>query len=254
MIIPDDESGTKTFHISRTITKVVIGAGAGLVIMIGLFMYVYIPKLADYDELKMRHDQFTSERLRVLELTRDLERLKQMDDMVRHSLGDKLDVRDRPVIADTVTGAIENIENRISYIDNVPSVAPIQGYISQRSGKSGLFVTRAHNGIDIVAKKGEEILAAASGVVVFSGWTYEHGNSLIIYHGDDYFTHYGHNQQNYKNQMEIVDRGEVIGSVGTTGISSGPHLHFEIWKGFEAMDPLNYFPEFQETDLTSTDG
>ena len=157
MIIPDDESGTKTFHISRTITKVIIGVGAGLVIMIGFFMYVYIPKLADYDELKKRHDQFTSERLRVLELTRDLERLKQMDDMVRHSLGDKLDVRDRPVIADTVTGAIENIENRISYIDNVPSVAPIQGYISQRSGKSGLFVTRAHNGIDIVAKEGEEI-------------------------------------------------------------------------------------------------
>ena len=90
----------------------------------------------------------------------------------------------------------------------------------------------------------------APGVVIFSGWTYEHGNSLIIYHGDDYFTHYGHNQQNYKNQMEIVDRGEVIGSVGPTGISSGPHLHFEIWKNSDVLDPRKFIAIYKEKDIS----
>jgi murein DD-endopeptidase MepM/ murein hydrolase activator NlpD len=93
-------------------------------------------------------------------------------------------------------------------------------------------------------------MAAASGVVVFSGWTYEFGNQIILYHGDDYFTHYGHNKQNFLNQLELVKRGDVIGLVGSTGISSGPHLHFEVWKKFEPKDPLLYFPEYLTNDLT----
>jgi murein DD-endopeptidase MepM/ murein hydrolase activator NlpD len=111
-----------------------------------------------------------------------------------------------------------------------------------------------HGGIDIVAKQGAPIKASASGLVVFSGWTYEMGNLIIIHHGDGYFTHYGHNQQNFKYQLDIVKRGEVIGLVGDTGISSGPHLHFEIWKDKQSIDPLNYFPEYKQTDLTSSNG
>ena len=94
-------------------------------------------------------------------------------------------------------------------------------------------------------------MAAASGVVVFSGWTYDYGNMIIIYHGDDYFTHYGHNKKNLKKQLDIVDRGDIIGLVGTLGISSGPHLHFEIWREFKPVDPLLYFPEYSHSNLTN---
>ena len=87
-------------------------------------------------------------------------------------------------------------------------VAPISGFISQKSENLGLFIKTAHNGIDIVAKEGTPILASASGVVVFSGWTYEYGNMIILYHGDDYFTHYGHNEQKHKKQLDNVKRGE----------------------------------------------
>ena len=111
-------------------------------------------------------------------------------------------------------------------------------------------VDNLHGGIDIVASEGTPIRATSSGVVVFSGWTYEMGNLIVLYHGDDYITHYGHNQQNIISRLDIVKKGDVIGYVGNTGISSGPHLHFEIWKGDKSIDPLIYFPEYQKKDLT----
>ena len=113
-----------------------------------------------------------------------------------------------------------------------------------------MFIKTAHNGIDIVAKEGTPILASASGVVVFSGWTYEFGNMIILYHGDDYFTHYGHNKNNLVNQLEMVNRGEVIGLVGSSGMSTGPHLHFETWREYIPIDPLIFFPEYNTSDLT----
>ena len=175
-----------------------------------------------------------------------------MDDLVRASLGTMLDIDPKPVIIDSSAGILKLPNRQVSYIENIPSLAPIAGYISQRSINEGLFIKESHNGIDIVAKEGEPILASASGVVVFSGWTYEFGNMIILYHGDDYFTHYGHNKQNLKKQLDIVSRGEVIGLVGSTGMSSGPHLHFEIWREFIAVDPLIYFPEYKTYDLTSS--
>ena len=254
MFIPDDESGSKTYHLSRKAIRIGIWTLIVASLTLFIFVYIFVPKVADYIRIKKQHDKFVTERIRVLELTRDLERLKQMDNLVRGILGTKLDIGEKPLVADTLTGATLDGNTRLSYLDNIPSVAPIQGYISQRSRKQSLFIQKHHYGIDIVAKEGEPILASASGVIVFSGWTYEFGNLIIIYHGDDYFTHYGHNQQNLINPREIVTRGEIIGLVGSTGVSSGPHLHFEVWKEFIAVDPLIYFPEYNESDLTSSNG
>ena len=112
------------------------------------------------------------------------------------------------------------------------------------------FWQKNHYGIDIAVHEGEPVLAAAGGRVIFSGWTYDLGNLIIIYHGDDYFTHYGHNQLNLIQNHGIVKRGDVIALAGSTGISSGPHLHFEIWKDGDAIDPLVFFPEYKERDLS----
>jgi len=254
LIIPEDDSRTRSYTVSKNLLKYIF-ISAAIILTIVIFISIRsIPNIFKYDELEKKYEVLAQERLKVVELSQDLNRIKQMDKFVRHSLGLELNFDEIPEIMDSILMVIPDQNNFISFTDNIPSIAPIEGYISQRMGSRFSITDNKHGGIDIVAKQGTPIKASASGLVVFSGWTYEMGNLIIIHHGDGYFTHYGHNQQNFKYQLDIVKRGEVIGLVGDTGISSGPHLHFEIWKDKQSIDPLNYFPEYKQTDLTSSNG
>ena len=250
MFIPDDEKSVKSYHFSKKGFLFILFCITSIAVSSVFTIIFFIPKIKDYYDLKNQNAKILSERMEVLNLSRDLNRIQQMDAFIRSSLGASVDFDKRPVVIDSVSGVFKKNIKKVSYIENIPSLAPINGYVSQHSEQSGFFVKAAHNGIDIVAKKGEPILASASGVVVFSGWTYEFGNMIIIYHGDDYFTHYGHNKQNFKKQLDIVKRGEVIALVGSTGISTGPHLHFEVWREFSPVDPMLYFPEYDSLSLT----
>jgi len=250
MLIPDNESNSKSFEISKPLIRYIIIFLGLLFVSLVICLTYYIPKILDFREMKKQYDLFASERLSVLELTRKLKRINQMDELVRKSLGSTLTFDEKIIKKDSLIGSKSNMKNSISFIDNIPSVAPIQGFVTQRLGEKGVFIRKGHHGIDIVAKEGEAIFASASGVVVFSDWTYKYGNLIIIYHRDGYFTHYAHNKQNFKSSLDLVKRGEVIALVGNTGSSTGPHLHFEIWKDFVPMDPLDYFPEYILKDLT----
>ena len=250
LVIPDDDSGTKSYDINKNSLKYSIISLVFILIILSIFLIKLIPSIANYNDLNDRYNILAQERMEIFELSRELKRINQMDKFVRNSLGVELNFSESPKILDSVLILMPD-ENYISFSDNIPSIAPIQGYVSQRMGNKFSIGEKKHGGIDIVAKEGAPIKASASGMVVFSGWTYEMGNLIIIHHGDGYFTHYGHNQINLKSQMDIVKKGEVIGLVGNTGISTGPHLHFEIWKNKESIDPLIYFPEYDKTDLTS---
>jgi len=99
---------------------------------------------------------------------------------------------------------------------------------------------RFHSGIDIPAPSGTQILAANGGTVIFSGWNGGYGNCIIIDHGGGYATLYAHNSVNLVNVGDIVYRGQLIGRVGSTGNSTGPHLHFEVLRNGRAVDPMPY--------------
>ena len=99
--------------------------------------------------------------------------------------------------------------------------------------------------------EGTPVTASAGGLVVFSGWSYDLGNHIILYHGDGYFTQYGHLQELIVEARESVLLGEAIAHVGNTGISSGPHLHFEIWREGTVLDPLKFFPQYEQKDLSA---
>lgn len=117
-----------------------------------------------------------------------------------------------------------------------PLLPPTEGFVSQRFDAS-----RKHFGIDYAGKQGAPIFAAADGYVLFSGWTYEDGNMLIVSHGGSYVTVYKHNQALFKSAHSIVKRGEVIALIGTSGNTSlGPHLHFEVWRDGIPRDPEQY--------------
>ena len=250
IIIPNDEKNTKTFYFSKRKFNFILILFSSLIILALAIVFLFILKFPYYLTIKKNHSKFVSERMEILALSQDLNRLKHMDNMIRSTLGANLKIDKKPILKDSIHGIYEIPQSEISYADNIPSKAPIEGFISQQSGNDGLFMKNSHYGIDIVAKEGAPFVAAAKGIVIFSGWTYEFGNIIILYHGDDYFTHYGHNKKNFKNKMDIVERGEVIGLVGSSGISTGPHLHFEIWKEFSPIDPLTFFPEYKIKDLT----
>lgn len=106
----------------------------------------------------------------------------------------------------------------------------------------GIRRGRRHDGIDIAAKGGTPIKAAADGEVVFSKRMRGYGRLVLIKHKGNYFTAYAHNRSNLVKKGKKVKRGQVIAKVGRSGRATGNHLHFEIRKGQKAMDPLRYLP------------
>jgi murein DD-endopeptidase MepM/ murein hydrolase activator NlpD len=112
-------------------------------------------------------------------------------------------------------------------------ILPVNGYISQ-----GFDPGKGHFGIDIVAKIGTPVFAAAGGFVVFSGYTDDYGHVLILSHSDGYLSFYKHCSVLLKRDREFVKQGELIAQTGNSGLATtGPHLHFEIWHNGKAVNP-----------------
>jgi len=97
-----------------------------------------------------------------------------------------------------------------------------------------------HTGVDIGGPSGAPIRAADSGVVVMAGWNGGYGNWTLIDHGGGLATGYAHQSSIGVSRGQRVGRGDVIGRVGSTGASTGPHLHFEVRVGGSPVNPLNY--------------
>ena len=100
---------------------------------------------------------------------------------------------------------------------------------------------RPHKGIDIAAPVGAHILAADDGIVVFSGWMQGYGRTTVIAHRHGLFTIYAHARKNFTKKGDRVYSGQVIAQVGVSGNATGPHLHFEIRKHGQALNPAYVF-------------
>lgn len=101
---------------------------------------------------------------------------------------------------------------------------------------------RSHEGIDLAAPSGTGIAAAESGKVIHSGRLGTYGNTVIVSHAGSYRTLYAHARKTNVRRGQTVKKGQKIAEVGSTGNSTGPHLHFEIRRGRAARDPLLYLP------------
>lgn len=97
-----------------------------------------------------------------------------------------------------------------------------------------------HNGVDFAGKEGAEIVAVAAGVVTWAGDRNGYGQMVELDHGEGYITRYAHNKHNLVNVGDTVKKGEVIGLMGSSGRSTGPHVHFEVYKNGRAVDPASY--------------
>lgn len=117
---------------------------------------------------------------------------------------------------------------------------PVSGIISSRFGARSSIRSSAHTGLDIATATGTPVTAAASGTVTFSGWKGSYGYLMVVTHSNGVQTYYGHCSKLYCNTGETVSQGQTIAAVGSTGNSTGPHLHFEIRVNGVAYNPQNY--------------
>ena len=119
-------------------------------------------------------------------------------------------------------------------------IKPVSGTISSRFGAMSRVRSGAHTGLDIAAPYGTRIKAAAAGTVVFSGYKGAYGNMVAIDHGNGVMTYYGHCSSLKASVGQKVSQGTVIAAVGSTGNSTGNHLHIEIRVNGVAYNPQNY--------------
>ena len=125
------------------------------------------------------------------------------------------------------------------YAFMIPVGGPIESLFGDRTHPIE-GETKPHNGIDIGALSGTPIKAAFDGEVLEAGENDTYGKYIKLGHGKDLITLYAHCSSLLKEKGQNVAKGDIIAKVGNTGLSQGPHLHFEVWKGGKPADPLNY--------------
>lgn len=143
----------------------------------------------------------------------------------------------------TLEELVKSLEGKHNRLASSPSIWPAKGWLTSRYGyRTSPFTNKKqfHAGIDIAGRAGTDVIAPARGKVVFSGKRGPLGNSLIIDHGHGVRTQYGHNKELFVKVGEKVERGQKVATLGSTGRSTGPHLHYVVEVGGKTRNPLDY--------------
>ena len=138
----------------------------------------------------------------------------------------------------------EKIQSKKDVLDHTPSIIPCEGLITSGLGvRNDPFtgMMTMHNGIDIAAGKGTPVYAPGAGTIINCGWDRGMGNFVVIDHGNNLKTYYGHLSLLKIHKGQKVDRMDLLGMVGSTGRSTGPHLHYEVRKYNRPVNPREYF-------------
>lgn len=155
-----------------------------------------------------------------------------------------------PDLIDELQNTINTVEEIKDYLRTqkdiyvaTPKGYPASGRITSKYGKrkdpfSGEITF--HSGIDISSRLGSPVRATADGIVSHSGWTNKSGFVVVIEHGLGFSTLYAHNKSNAVKIGNRVKRGDIIGYVGSTGKSTGPHVHYEVWMNGKTVDARKY--------------
>jgi murein DD-endopeptidase MepM/ murein hydrolase activator NlpD len=160
--------------------------------------------------------------------------VNMLDDLMR-----QIQDRERQLAVLENLIATRNLNRKI-----VPNGRPVnQGWISSYfGGRADPFDGRAafHKGVDFAAPEGSDVVAVASGIVTWSRDRFGYGKVVEINHGNGLVTRYAHNQKNLVNVGDTVEKGQTIALIGSTGRSTGPHLHFEVLKGGRQVNPMSF--------------
>jgi murein DD-endopeptidase MepM/ murein hydrolase activator NlpD len=241
IIVPHGDLETRTYEISYGLLKVLLGVGflllVVLVVMVASWWFI-VTQAARVTGLEAEVARLEEERAQVTELAHNLALAEEQYERVRQLLGvegsrSPQEVALPPLRGDgsaTTTTAAESGQ---------PSAWPLTqaGFITQgRIAGNGA----THPGLDIAVPTDSYIRAAGPGTVRDAGVDEVYGHYILIDHGDGMESMYGHASRIFVRAGDVVERNEVIALSGSTGRSTAPHLHFEIRRNGEAVDPLSY--------------
>ncbi len=166
----------------------------------------------------------------------------------RQALAARLDVdalaRRANILVRSLNEAYDSLSKHQARFAAMPSIMPTKGWLTSAFARERihpiLHLARPHEGIDVTAPMGAEIEAPASGVVTDVKWEEGYGNMITLDHGFGLVTRYAHCSKVLVARGQRVKRGQKIALVGSTGLSTGPHLHYEVWVNGHPVNPIKY--------------
>ena len=147
----------------------------------------------------------------------------------------------KPIVTENIAASESLIKSKENQTSKVVLSWPLRGVVRSNFGFRKDPINgkhKFHQGLDIAAKRGTPIAAAADGVVVFAGWGKKYGNNVVIEHTDGRRTRYAHADKLFVTEGETITKGQKIAAVGSTGRATGPHLHFEVIENGRNVNPL----------------
>lgn len=276
ILVPDRDQDPKSITLSHTQGWIILGLLVVLSIHIiwGSVGYYRIHQLNKNRQILITENEELKARNQKIErIAREFQQIRLTDQKIRKAFGSTLGVKENPevILKDQEQTVIPqqsiiesvpishmtekqdgniSVQNRLSFLtktsenyfdpEYLPTFLPVEGFLTTHFQKGGWYVGRSHYGIDIAAKKGTLIRAAGSGVILLADWTPDFGNVIVIAHGQGLYSYYAHAMRLLVKQGSRVKRGQSIALLGSSGISSAPHLHFEIWRNGEPLDPEEY--------------
>jgi hypothetical protein len=253
LVIPAESSaGAKSHKFSLSKITALFAAYTIIIAVLG-YIFFSVTSLGD---ILIDNKKFSNEEIKKIEelnsrmlfLSRELESLKSTNERLRYAimLGDSdliksLSKKDslKKKSGGSILNVFRNFVEKLFYNpqQTIYFLKPVSGFISREFNSE-----KGHIGIDFVVKKGTSVFSAADGFVIFSDYSIEAGNMIIINHNDGYISVYKHCSLLLKKPREEVKQGELIALSGNSGeTTTGPHLHFEIWKDGQPVDPKSLF-------------
>jgi len=148
------------------------------------------------------------------------------------------------ILVRSINEAYDSASSQRARYAALPSIMPTKGWLTSAFARERehpiLHLARPHEGIDVSAPMGMEIEAPAAGVITQVSWVEGYGNMLTIDHGYGLVTRYAHCSKILVVRGQRVKRGQPIAKVGSTGLSTGPHLHYEVWVNGRPVNPMKY--------------
>jgi murein DD-endopeptidase MepM/ murein hydrolase activator NlpD len=265
LVIPEDESHVREFRLPRKAVLTFISAIALLIIYAGVetvLFWAVAHRAAEVEPLRRKVRELENSGDQLTKMGAELTKLRSFEQQLRRALTGKdasgleslpwgnTTYEDLPKGEDanqqvvppkptaSPVGEARSISPLAYTAMDVPTYPPVRGYVTRRFLSPASLHSISHRGLDIAAREGTPIMAAADGLVLFSDWTYRYGNLVVVSHRSGYVSFYGHNQALLVRAGERVRQGEPIALLGNSGASSAPHLHFELWMDGSPVDPL----------------